>query len=82
VVLGDAVTSAPQWGGANKVVVTFAVNALPGPWIDALPDGGKLVAPVGSREREQKLVLVERKRGRVVESEHGAVRYVKNRSTR
>ncbi len=82
VVHGDAVTSAPRWGTANKVVATFAVSALPGPWLDALPEGGKLVAPVGPREREQRLVLALRQRGRIVESEHGAVRYVKNRSTR
>jgi protein-L-isoaspartate(D-aspartate) O-methyltransferase len=81
VVHGDAMTSAPQWGSAKKIVVTFAVEGLPPAWIDALPEGGKIVAPVGSREGDQTLVLAERKRGRVLESEHGAVRYVKNRST-
>jgi protein-L-isoaspartate(D-aspartate) O-methyltransferase len=82
VVPGDAITSAPLWGSASKVSVTFAVEALPGSWLDALPDGGLLVAPVGSREKDQRLVLVRRESGRFVESEHGAVRYVRNRSTR
>jgi protein-L-isoaspartate(D-aspartate) O-methyltransferase len=81
VVHADAVNSSPQWGAAKKIVVTFAVSSLPAAWIDALPEGGKLVAPVGPRDRDQRLVLVVRERGRVVESEHGAVRYVKNRST-
>jgi len=79
---GDAVTSAPRWGQASKVVVTFAVDSLPGAWIDALPQGGRLVAPVGPREHDQRLILVQREGARVVESEHGAVRYVKNRSKR
>jgi protein-L-isoaspartate(D-aspartate) O-methyltransferase len=78
----DAMTSAPEWGPATKVVVTFAVDALPATWLDALPEGGSLVAPVGPRERDQRLILVRRDSGRFVESEHGAVRYVKNRSTR
>lgn len=82
VVHGDAMTSTPAWGDAKKVVVTFAVNALAPEWLDALPEGGMLVAPVGSRERDQRLLLVERDRGRIVETDHGAVRYVKNRSTR
>jgi protein-L-isoaspartate(D-aspartate) O-methyltransferase len=82
VVQCDAMTSAPRWGRATKVVVTFAVDALPGAWLNALPDGGMLVAPVGAREKEQRLVLVKRESDRFVESEHGAVRYVKNRSTR
>jgi protein-L-isoaspartate(D-aspartate) O-methyltransferase len=78
----DAMSSPPAWGPANRVVATFAVTKLPGAWVDALPEGGRLVAPVGARDREQRLVLVERREGRVVETEHGAVRYVKNRSPR
>lgn len=80
VVDGDAVSSTPLWHDAKKIVVTFAIESLPSTWLEALPDGGKLVAPVG--KTEQRLVLVERRRGVLVETDHGAVRYVKNRSTR
>jgi protein-L-isoaspartate(D-aspartate) O-methyltransferase len=83
VVRDDAVTSTKLWGGAKKAVATFAVDAIPPGWRDALPEGGRLVAPVGSRDRDQRLVLVKREPGgRLVESDHGAVRYVKNRSNR
>jgi protein-L-isoaspartate(D-aspartate) O-methyltransferase len=82
VVEGDAVSSAAQWVPAKKVVVTFAVDALPAAWLEALPEGGMLVAPVGPRDRDQRLVLATKRRGRVVETDHGAVRYVKNRSVR
>ncbi|HEY8090644.1 MAG TPA: hypothetical protein VIF09_22435 [Polyangiaceae bacterium] len=82
VIHGDAVSSAARWGEARKVVVTFAVASLPGAWLDRLPDGGRLVAPVGPRDRDQRLVLARRAGRRVVESDHGAVRYVRNRSDR
>lgn len=80
IVHGDAMTSAPEWAGAKKIEVTFAVAELPASWIDAIPEDGRLVAPVGPREREQKLVLVRRERGKILRTEHGAVRYVQNRS--
>jgi protein-L-isoaspartate(D-aspartate) O-methyltransferase len=78
----DAVTSAPRWVHPKKVVVTFAVASLPASWLAALPEGGRLVAPVGAREGDQRLSLFRREEGRVVETDHGAVRYVKNRSDR
>lgn len=82
VVHGDAAESAAAWNGSKKAVVTFAVAALPPAWLRALPEGGSLVAPVGAHEHDQRLVMATRRRGRIVESDHGAVRYVKNRSTK
>ena len=76
----DAMESTGEWAGAAKVTVTFAVETLPPDWLRALPEGGMLVAPVGPRDQDQRLVLATRRRGRVVESDHGAVRYVRNRS--
>jgi protein-L-isoaspartate(D-aspartate) O-methyltransferase len=80
VVHGDAVESAAAWSGFKKAVATFAVAALPDPWLRALPEGGVLVAPVGAQENDQRLVMAARRRGRIVQTDHGAVRYVKNRS--
>jgi protein-L-isoaspartate(D-aspartate) O-methyltransferase len=81
VVHGDAEASAPFWGDARKVIATFAVESIPPAWIDALPEGGCLVAPVGVPD-DQRLALLRRERGRVVRTDHGAVRYVTNRSGR
>jgi protein-L-isoaspartate(D-aspartate) O-methyltransferase len=76
---GDATTLAgPSPLAAAKVVVTFAVDALPPAWLDALPEGGALVAPVGGRE--QKLVLATKRHASVAQTTHASVRYVKNRS--
>jgi protein-L-isoaspartate(D-aspartate) O-methyltransferase len=75
---GDATAVGFAPAGAPKVVATFAVGALPPAWLEALPEGGKLVAPVGGRE--QKLVLATKRHGSVAQTTHAAVRYVKNRS--
>lgn len=78
----DAVTAIAAMADAEKIVVTFAVSAIPEMWLDAIPEGGCLVAPVGSRDRDQRLVRVRRTAGALVRTEHGAVRYVPNRSPR
>jgi protein-L-isoaspartate(D-aspartate) O-methyltransferase len=80
VVEGDAVDSAPRWEGAKKIVATFAVDSLPPAWIDKIPEGGALVAPVEKEGGDQHLWLAERRDGKVALSKNGAVRYVKNRS--
>jgi protein-L-isoaspartate(D-aspartate) O-methyltransferase len=80
VLTDDAVTSVASWGGASKIVCTFAVRELPEAWLSAIPEGGRLVAPVGPFGRDQRLVRVDRSRGRLVTTDHGAVRYVGNRS--
>jgi protein-L-isoaspartate(D-aspartate) O-methyltransferase len=80
VVEGDAVDSAARWSGSPKVVVTFAVETLPEAWLEALPEGGMLVAPVGPADGDQHLVLATKRGGTIARTHHGAVRYVKNRS--
>jgi protein-L-isoaspartate(D-aspartate) O-methyltransferase len=76
----DAIGSTPFWGAAPKIACTFAIDELPRAWLDALPDGGILVAPVGPREKDQQLVRVVREAGDLRVTHHGGVRYVTNRS--
>lgn len=79
----DAMESVHRWGTARKVVCTFAVRPLPEAWLKALPPGGVLVAPVGPRDQDQRLVRVERlPGGELVSTDHGGVRYVSNRSAK
>ena len=80
VICKDALASARDWGSARKVCVTFAVDKIPHSWVDALPEGGRLVAPVGADVRHQRLILLQREEGRIARTDHGAVRYVRNRS--
>jgi protein-L-isoaspartate(D-aspartate) O-methyltransferase len=80
VLAGDAVASLDFWQGAARVVCTFAVREIPGAWLSAIPEGGRLVVPVGRFDADQRLVRVDRSDGQLVETDHGAVRYVGNRS--
>jgi protein-L-isoaspartate(D-aspartate) O-methyltransferase len=77
---GDAMRLDQAKNGAKKICVTFAVERMPKAWLDAIPEGGRMVAPVGPRDRDQRLVRFVRQNGEIRTSEHGAVRYVKNRS--
>lgn len=67
-----------RWEGATKVTVGFALPAIPGKWIEALGEGGKLVAPVGPPEA-QVLTLVEKGPDGVRQTRLGRVRYVSDR---
>ncbi len=74
--------NAADWiPGHDKIVCTFAVAELPEQWLRAMEPNATLVAPVG-RGLDQRLVKVVRTPGgELVASEHGAVRYVGNRSS-
>lgn len=68
-----------RWRGAEKVYVAFAVAAVPSAWLEALADGGRLVAPIGAAD-EQLLTLFERDGSRNRRTELGPVRYVMDRT--
>ena len=78
----DAMAAGDLFVGARKVTCTFAVERLPAAWQDALEEGATLVAPVGAEGANQKLVRARRTAGALTTTEHGAVRYVPNRSAR
>lgn len=68
-----------RWRGARKVHVAFALDHVPQAWIDALDDGGVLVAPVSGPQGQ---VLTRIRKGTSVERVALApVRYVRDRST-
>jgi protein-L-isoaspartate(D-aspartate) O-methyltransferase len=76
---GDAGARTSQWSGYERITVTFAVDDVPGSWLDALPVGGRMVVPVG-RGEAQRLMLVERGSAGLSWSDRGGVRYVRNRA--
>jgi protein-L-isoaspartate(D-aspartate) O-methyltransferase len=78
VVQGDAGDKVASWAGYERVTVTFALSRIPDAWLAAIPEGGRLVAPVG-HDAGQRLMRVDRLEGQLVWSDHGAVRYVRNR---
>ncbi|MBU0758779.1 MAG: protein-L-isoaspartate(D-aspartate) O-methyltransferase, partial [Candidatus Omnitrophica bacterium] len=57
--VGDGTLGWPEYAPFDKIVVTASSPDVPGPLIEQLAIGGKLVIPVGSRI-SQRLTLVER----------------------
>jgi protein-L-isoaspartate(D-aspartate) O-methyltransferase len=74
----DAGDHLAAWHGFDRIAVTFAVGEIPPSWLAAIPEGGRMVAPVG-RDLGQRLLRVDRVDGDLVWTDHGAVRYVRNR---
>lgn len=80
---GDARALAPQHmapsGWPLRVAVTYALPAVPERLLALLPEGGRLVAPVGAGEEDQRLARWVRQGGALVRTNHGGVRYVAER---
>ena len=79
-IAGDAALATPLLTESSKVVCAFAVPELPAGWKRALQPGAVLVAPVGPSARQQLVRVTCDARGALATTEHGAVRYVPNRS--
>jgi protein-L-isoaspartate(D-aspartate) O-methyltransferase len=60
----------------DRIIVTAAVPKVPGPLIEQLVEGGLIVAPVGL-SGVQRLVVCEKKAGRIAERVICDVRFVK-----
>ncbi|NQT88858.1 radical SAM protein, partial [bacterium] len=60
----------------NKALFTCAVGRVPDAYLEALPEGGRIAAPLTTEDGEQELTLIERTDGELVITEHGPVRYV------
>ena len=62
-----------------KCWLTFSVDVVPDALVEAIPDGGVLVAPVGPEGWDQRLLRYRRKGSLVELDDLGAVRFVKAR---
>jgi protein-L-isoaspartate O-methyltransferase len=63
----------------DKIWLTFSVGEMPQALVDALQDGARLVAPVGSiagAGEEQRFVRYTKRGGGLVTEDLGAVRFV------
>ena len=74
-VVGDGTTGYPAGAPFNAILITAATPRIPSPLINQLTEGGRLVAPVGSRDH-QELIRINRTGNQTVESRHGGVRFV------
>jgi protein-L-isoaspartate(D-aspartate) O-methyltransferase len=74
-VVGDGTTGYAAGAPFNAILITAATPQIPPLLINQLEEGGRLVAPVGSRDL-QELVRISRAGYGTVESRHGGVRFV------
>jgi protein-L-isoaspartate(D-aspartate) O-methyltransferase len=73
--VGDGTLGAPDGAPWDGIIVTAAAPAVPDPLREQLADGARLVIPVGSRMR-QELLVVTRHGDEWIEQPDGAVVFV------
>ena len=57
---GDGWVGWPEAAAFDRIIVTAAAEELPGPLLQQLRPGGKMILPLGPHNAVQKLVLVEK----------------------
>jgi protein-L-isoaspartate(D-aspartate) O-methyltransferase len=75
VISGNGTIGYPDRAPYDAILITAATPSVPPPLIEQLAEGGRLVAPVGSRDL-QELVRLTRKEGRTVRELFGGVVFV------
>ncbi len=73
--VGDGSIGWREYAPYDAILVGAGSPSVPQPLLDQLADGGRLLVPIGDRE-EQKLVLAERKEGRIDMQDVAPVRFV------
>lgn len=74
--VGDGTQGWPQYAPFDAIIVSAAGPQIPQPYLDQLSEGGRLILPVGSRER-QELVLVTKTGNRTNRETLSGCRFVK-----
>lgn len=74
--LGDGYHGWPEVAPFDAIMVTAAAPKVPAPLLEQLKEGGRLVMPVGDNPFSQKLVLIEKRQGRLETSVLAPVAFV------
>jgi len=74
--IGDGYQGWEEKGPFDAIVVTAAAPRIPQPLIDQLKEGGRMVIPVGASFDTQKLVLLEKIKGKTKTKNLMYVRFV------
>jgi protein-L-isoaspartate(D-aspartate) O-methyltransferase len=75
VVSGNGTLGYPEGAPYDGILVTAATPSVPQPLIDQMAEGGRLVAPVGSRDL-QELIRLTKKEGQTTREFFGGVVFV------
>lgn len=74
--LDDGTLGWPEESPFDRIIVTAGGPEVPTPLLDQLTDPGIMVIPVGKTKREQRLLRIFKKEGRVHQEDHGSVAFV------
>lgn len=75
--IGDGYEGWSEFAPFDRMIVTCAPHDIPGPLIDQLAPGGRIVIPVGKAHQTQYMVVVSKdSKGRLTRTEHLPVRFV------
>ncbi|HYH57105.1 MAG TPA: protein-L-isoaspartate O-methyltransferase, partial [Anseongella sp.] len=76
VIVGDGYEGLEAEAPFDAVIVTAAAGRVPPPLVEQLKEGGRLIIPLGPPSVTQTLVLLEKRRGRIIEKKLEAVHFV------
>lgn len=74
--LDDGTLGWPEQGAFDRIIVTAGGPKVPEPLLEQLADPGIMVIPVGEAKREQRLLRIFKKEGRIHQEDQGAVAFV------
>ena len=74
--LDDGTMGWPEEAPYDRIIVTAGGPEVPSPLIEQLADPGILIIPVGGKQRAQTLLALEKKDGKIIEHNMGAVSFV------
>lgn len=73
---GDGSLGLPKFAPYDAVIVTAGAQEIPKSLIDQLKEGGRIVIPLGESKNDQKLIVGNKKKGRLETEEVEPVRFV------
>ena len=74
--LDDGTMGWPEEAPYDRIIVTAGGPEIPNPLVEQLADPGILIIPVGGKQRAQTLLALEKKDGKIIEHNLGAVSFV------
>lgn len=73
---GDGYKGWPEKAPFDAIIVTCAPENIPGPLVQQLKEGGRMIIPVGKRGSIQRLVKLTKRDGKIRKQEEMLVRFV------